>query len=72
MARRGRPRLEEIVDLRTYPRRFVRPLQLHRYTGIPLRTLYHHIEKGALPSVKRGGICVITIEAARAYAATPA
>lgn len=69
--RTGRPPLPEIASLRTYKPRFVRPLQLARYTGIPIRTIYNHIDKGALRVKRRGGIVVITIEAAREYAAEP-
>jgi len=64
-----RPPLPVIVSLRTYPKRFLRPLQLARYTGISIRTICHHIEKGALPVKRRGGILVIPVEAAREYAA---
>lgn len=67
-----RPTLPEILSLATYRKKFVRPLQLARYTGVPERTIYHHIEKGALPALKRGGLLVIRIEVAREYAAEPA
>lgn len=66
------PRLVPIDSLATYPRKFVRPLQLARYTGIPIRTIYWHIEKGALPAVRRGGCVLIRVEIARTYAAEPA
>lgn len=61
-----------ITSLATHRARFVRPLALSRYTDIPIRTIYYHIEKGALPAVRRRGLLLITIEEARAYAAEPA
>lgn len=64
-----RPPLPVIASLKTHAKKFVRPLQLARYTGIPIRTIYHHIEKGALPAQRRGGVVVIRIEQARLYAA---
>lgn len=61
-----------INSLATHPRKFVRPLQLSRYTGVPIRTVYHHISKGALPAVTRGGTVQIRVEDAREYANEPA
>lgn len=66
------PRLHRaIASLATHPTKFIRPLQLACYTGIPIRTIYHHIEKGALSATRRGGLLVIRIEIAREYAAEP-
>lgn len=65
------PRLPEIESLATHRGKFVRPLQLSRYTGISIRTIYHHIDKGALLAVRRRGILVIRIEIARKYAEEP-
>lgn len=64
-----RARLPEIASLQQHQGKFVRPLQLSRYTGISIRTIYHHIQKGALPAQRRGGVVVIRIEQARQYAA---
>lgn len=66
------PLLPTIDNLATHRTKFVRPRQLARYLGIPIRTIYHHIEKGALPAIRRGGVLVIRIETAREYAAEPA
>lgn len=63
--------LPPIPSLAAHRTKFVRPLQLARYTGIPIRTIYHHIEKGALVATRRGGVLVIRIEIAREYAAEP-
>lgn len=60
-----------IADLTTYRGRFVSPLQLAEYVGITRRTIYHHIEKGALQVVRPGGKCGslrIRIDEARRYA----
>ncbi len=57
-----------IHKLATWPHPVVRPRQLAQYLNLPLRTIYHHIEKGALPSFKRGGIRLIRKEDALAYA----
>jgi len=62
-------RIPPIVDLRTHPTKFVRPTALGRYLGIARRTIYNHIDKGALKTVKRGGILVVRIADAREYAA---
>ncbi len=61
-----------ITSLATHPRKFVRPVALSRYTGIPIRTIYHHIDKGALPAVTRGGTIQVRVEDARDYANEPA
>ena len=57
-----------IRDLATWPYPVVRPRQLAEYLGISRRTIDHHIEKGALPALRRGGIRVIRLADARAYA----
>lgn len=57
-----------IPDLATWPHAFVRPRQLAEYVGISRRTIDHHIEKGALPALRRGGIRVIRLADARVYA----
>lgn len=61
--------LPPITALRQHQGKFVRPLQLARYLGLPIRTIYHHITKGALPAHKRYGSLMIRIEEARKYAA---
>lgn len=60
--------LTPIADLATYPGRYVRPAALALYLGLPRRTIYHHIEKGALTVVKRGGVILIKKAVAQAYA----
>lgn len=63
-----RSRTRKIDDLATYPRKFVTPMQLADYVAVSRRTIYHHIEKGALRAVKIGGMVRIPIKDARAYA----
>lgn len=63
----GRPITPEIADLRTYRRRFVTLIQLAHYCGVSRRTLYNHIDKGALRVRKIGGVIRVPIEAARQY-----
>jgi excisionase family DNA binding protein len=67
----GRPATRAIPDLRTYRKRFVTPIQLAEYVGVTRRTIYTHIEKGALPAKKIGGVIRIPTSAAREYADTP-
>ncbi len=43
-------------------------IQLATYLGITRRTLYTHVEKGALKVVKRGGVIRVTPREARRYA----
>lgn len=59
---------EPIRDLRTYPKKYVSLLQLAEYFGITRRTIYHHVDKGALRVVKRGGVIRVRIEEACNYA----
>jgi excisionase family DNA binding protein len=58
---------EPIGDLRTCSRRYLSPLQLAEYAGVARRTIYHHIDKGALRAVKVGGVLRIPIREARRY-----
>jgi excisionase family DNA binding protein len=64
----GRPRTQKIRDLATYPYRFVTPMQLAAYVGVSRRTIYHHIDKGALAAVKIGGAVRIALAEAQRYA----
>ena len=57
-----------IRDLRTYRKPFVTPDQLADYVGVTRRTIYHHIEKGALRVVKIGRLVRIPSAEARRYA----
>jgi excisionase family DNA binding protein len=59
---------EPIKNLKTYPKKHVTPIELATYVGVPRRTIYHHIEKGALPFKKRGGAIIIRKSDALAYA----
>lgn len=43
-------------------------IQLAGYVGVTRRTLYTHVEKGALKVVKRGGVIRVTAAEARRYA----
>jgi excisionase family DNA binding protein len=61
-------RLERITDLRTYPKRHVTPLQLAAYLNVSRQTIYHHIEKGALPVHRLGGLIRIRLRDALIYA----
>lgn len=56
-----------ITDLKTHPKPFVTVAELIDYTEIPRRTMYHHIEKGALKAIKIGGCYKVPIEEARRY-----
>lgn len=67
----GRPRTPAIPDLATYPKKFVSPQQLADYCGVSRRTIYHHIEKGALPTRRIGGVLRIHISIAREYVQEP-
>ncbi len=43
-------------------------IQLAGYVGVTRRTLYTHVEKGALKVVRRGGVLRVTAKEARRYA----
>lgn len=43
-------------------------IQLADYVGVTRRTLYTHVEKGALKTVKRLGVIRVTAKEARRYA----
>lgn len=58
---------EPIKDLQTYPKKYVSPMQLAEYIGVTRRTIYHHIEKGALGAVRRMGVVRIHVAEARRY-----
>lgn len=62
-----RPATKPITDLDHYPKKFITPIQLAMYLGVGRRTIYHHIDKGALRVVKRVGVIRIPIEEARRY-----
>lgn len=57
-----------VDDLETHPKKFVSVIQLAGYLSVSRRTLYYHINKGALRAVKRVGVIRIPIEEARRYA----
>lgn len=63
-----RHRIPPITDLGTYRRKYVTPAQLAEYVGVTRRTIYHHIDKGALPVVRIVGVIRIRIRDAREYA----
>ena len=67
----GRPRTPMIQDLATYPRQFLSPIQLALYVGVTRRTIYHHIDKGALRVRHIGGVIRIDIAEARRYVQEP-
>ena len=60
-----------IVSLATWPQRFVTPLQLARYTGVPIRTIYYHIELGVIATFCRRRRKLITVAEAAKYAGEP-
>jgi excisionase family DNA binding protein len=65
----GRPTTPPVDDdLAHYPRKFIAPIQLARYLSISRRTIYHHIQKGALRVRKIEGTIRIPIDEARRYA----
>lgn len=55
-----------IDDLRTHTKP-VSLIQLAVYIGVTRRTLYTHIDKGALKVVRRGGVIRVTPKEARRY-----
>ena len=57
-----------IESLATWPKRFVTPLQLARYTGVPIRTVYYHINLGVIATVIRIRRRLITVPEAAKYA----
>ena len=60
--------LPQIQDLKSYPKKFLAPVQLAVHMGISRRTIYHHIEKGALPIHHVGGLIRIRKHDALVYA----
>jgi excisionase family DNA binding protein len=60
-------RVVPISSLKTYTKKFVTPRQLADYSGVPRRTVYHHIDKGALAVHHIGGAVYIRIDVARKY-----
>lgn len=63
-----RPRIPPIENLATYRKRYVTPAQLADYVCITRRTIYHHIDKGAIRVVHVGGALRIRTTDARRYA----
>ena len=63
----GRPPTPSI-DLATTRQPYVTLYQLAAYLGCARRTLYYHIEKGALPVVQRRGLIRVRLQDARIYA----
>lgn len=59
--------LSPIMNLRTYRGRYLSVLALARYVGTTRRTIYNHIDKGALPVVKIGGVLRVRREDALVY-----
>lgn len=70
----GRPRTATgtIDTLATHPGKFVSPRQLAEYLNVDPRTIYYHIDKGALRARRIGGVLRIPIAEARSYACEPA
>lgn len=68
-----RQRHEKVEDLTTYTGPNLTLLQLAEAIDVPRRTLYYHVEIGALKVVRRGGVIrVLTSEALRYAGLTPA
>ena len=62
----GRPRTP-LTDIRTYSAKYVRPQQLAVYADVPIRTIYYHIQKGALHAVRIGCRLRIPTQIAKQY-----
>jgi excisionase family DNA binding protein len=58
---------QPIIDLRTHPERHVSVKQLADYFSVSEKTIYGHIDKGALQVIYIGRAVRIPIENARAY-----
>lgn len=71
MPKRGRPRIP-LTDLNKFPLKYVRLQALSEYCDIPLRTIYYHVDIGALHAVKIGGVLRVPIDDAKAYVSTEA
>ncbi len=63
-----RQRHEKIEDLTKFRGTHLSLLQLAEALGIGRRTLYYHVEKGALKTVQRGGVIRVTRGEALRYA----
>lgn len=63
----GRPTVQPIPDLRTYPKKFVTPAQLADYLCVTRQTIYYHIAKGALPARRIGRVVRILKKEALLY-----
>lgn len=61
-----------IHNLDTHPTKYVTPEELAEHLHVNRRVVYHWIDKGALDARKFGGLIRIPIDAARAFASTPA
>lgn len=55
-----------IQSLDSHPKKYVSPEELAEYFGVPRRTIYHWVDKGALPAKKVCGLLRITVVSARA------
>ena len=60
-----------IIDLSSYERKYLSPIQLAEYAGVTRRTIYNHLDKGALRAVKVGGVLRIHVAEARRYLGHP-
>ena len=56
-----------IADLTTYRGKYLSPIQLALYVGVTRRTIYTHIDKGALRATKIGGVVRIRLVDALIY-----
>ena len=58
-----------ILDLDTHQAKFVTAQELADYWNVTVKTIYRHIEKGALPNTRKlpGGDIRIPIDEARRY-----
>lgn len=57
-----------ITNLATHPIRYLTVQELAEYLRLNERTIYYHIDKGALPAVRIGDSIRIRVEDARMYA----
>jgi excisionase family DNA binding protein len=59
------------IDLRTTTRPYVSPLALAEFLDVSRRSIYHFVEKGALPAIRVGRQLRIPTDAARQFVGLP-
>ncbi len=66
-----RKKTPPIEDLKTHPRQHVSAAQLAEYVMVTRKTIYNQIAKGAIATVKIGGVIRIRKNDALAYVQEP-